>query len=114
MRGLPKRVSSRGDVEALMAYLDTPAATPERLRWGLAKLRGLKTSRHKYVFDRVLADGEDPDGTEPEYRVLDSQGESQDERHQFKRVDDPDGRIFRLGLSESEVDQWINQLMGKL
>lgn len=110
MRGLPKIIRTRNDIEVLMAYLGTPAATPDRVAWGLRQLRGLLASRQRYEFDRVLTEGEDPDGPEPEYRVLPGQGEAQDERHQFQLADDPTGRIYRLGLTDAEVRDWIEQL----
>ena len=107
MRGLPTTIRTRGDAENMMALLDTEMATPERIRWGIQTLNGLLDTRQHYEFDRVLADGEDPDGPEPDYRVVtDEDGE----RRQNKLTDDPNGRIYRLGLTDAEVNAWISKL----
>jgi len=107
MRGLPTTVRTRADIEHLMAFRDTPPATPERIDWGIRTLRGLLTTRERYFFDRVLADGEEPDGPEPEYRVVtDDDGN----RRQNKLQSDPNGRIYRMGLTDTEVEDWIATL----
>jgi len=100
-------VRTRADIESLMAFLGGPSATPDRIAWGIRTLRGLLATRQRYEFDRILADGEDPDGPEPEHRVVtDEDGE----RRQNKLVDDPNGRIYRLGLTDVEVEHWIKTL----
>lgn len=112
MQGYPKHIATRQDVEHLMGYLGTPFATPENKAKGRAFLQGLLDARQHYVFDRVLADGEAAGGTEPTYRVLDGQGENQNERHQFILTDNPQARIHRMWLTAAEVEGWIAQIDG--
>lgn len=107
MRGLPTTVRTRGDIEQLMALLNTEAVTPERIAWGIVTLNALLATRQCYVFDRILADDEDPDGSEPEYRVVTDEDGS---RRQNKLKANPAGRIYRMGLSDAEVEDWITQL----
>jgi len=107
MRGLPAVLQTRADVEMLLAFLGTEWATPERIEWGLKTLRGLLATRQVYQFDRILGPDEEPDGPEPEYRVVtDEDGE----RRQNRLVDNPNGKFYRLGLTETEVENWITKL----
>lgn len=109
MRGLPATIRTRGDIEHLMAFLDTDSATPQRISWGIQTLRALLATRECYVFDRILADGEESDGPEPQYRVVtDEDGE----RRQNKLKSNPNGRIYRMGLTDAEVEDWIATLEG--
>lgn len=107
MRGLPATVRTRSDIENLMKMLDSDAATSERIQWGIRTLEALLATRKHYVFDRELGDDEEPDGDEPEYRVTtDEDGV----RRQSKLVDNPKGRIYRMGLKDDEVKGWIEEL----
>jgi hypothetical protein len=107
MRGVPKTVRTRADIESLMAFLGGPSATPDRIAWGIRTLQGLLATRQHYEFDRILANSEEPDGPEPNYRVVTDEG---GDRRQNKLVDDPNARIYRLGLTDAEVEDWITTL----
>lgn len=103
MYGYPKVIRRRADVEFLMGYLGTGWASAENVERGLSFLRGLKDDQ-VYVFDRVLAEAESPDGPEPDYIVL---VQEDGVRHQMRRETDPSALIHRLGFTEADVDQMI-------
>lgn len=109
MKGYPKHINTRTDIEHLMSFMGTPLATAENLQQGHAYLTGLLNTQH-YVFDRVLADGESADGPEPDYKVMEGQGANEDERHQFVLADNPRAPLYRMGLTATEVQDWIAQL----
>lgn len=104
MYGYPKVINTRQDVEYLVGYLGTDWATEENKQRGLAYLYALRDKTQHYVFDRVLADGEEPDGPEPEYRVTEDE---EGARHQHRLEEDPNALIHRLGFTEAEVQQLI-------
>lgn len=103
MYGYPKVIRRKADVEFLMQYLGSSWATAENVERGLSFLRGLKDDQ-VYVFDRVLAEAESPDGPEPDYLVLVQEDGA---RHQMRRETDPQALIHRLGFTEADVDQMI-------
>ena len=109
MKGFPKHIATKQDIKHLMAYLSTPHATAENKAQGIDFLNSLLNTRN-YVFNRVLGESEGPDGPEPEYKVLDGQGEAGDEKHQFVLVEDPNARLHKLDLTAVEVQDWINQI----
>jgi len=111
MKGFPKYIATRQDIEQLMAFMGTPLATPENLQRGHAFLTGLLDTQY-YVFDRVLGATEAPDGSEPQYRVLANQGPNEDERHQFILTANPRARLHQMGLTVSQVQGWISDLEG--
>lgn len=107
MIGVPKRYNTVTDLEnahtlALKGRL--PAASVRRA-W-----EALLNTQQVYVFNQALASESERTGPEPDYRVLTGQGESGDEIHEFKLVDDPNGRINKLGYSPSEVENKISEL----
>lgn len=107
MIGVPRRLVTASDFEtahALALEGQLPAA-PVRKAW-----EALLNTQRVYVFNQVLASEDNRTGPEPEYRVLTGQGEGEDEIHEFKLVDDPDGRINKLGYTASEVQNKINEL----
>ncbi|WP_280564909.1 hypothetical protein [Chromohalobacter sp. 48-RD10] len=104
MYGYPKVIKTRQDVEYLVSYLGTDWATDDNKQRGLAYLRALRDKTQHYVFDRVLAEGEEPDGPEPEYRVTEDEDGA---RHQHVLVDDPNAPIHRLDFTAGEVNQLI-------
>lgn len=110
MYGYPSVIKTRADVELLVSYLGTDWATPDLLERGLAYLRGLRDNTQHYVFDRTLEEDEDPDGDEPDYRVVtDEDGE----RRQFKLEDNPRAPIHKLGFSVDEVQSLIDDIEGE-
>jgi len=113
MYGYPKVINTRKDVELLVGYLGTSWATPELVARGLAYLKGLRDKTKHYVFDRVLADGEDPDGGEPDYRVLEEEADDGSTvRRQYTLEDNPRAPIHRLGFTVDEVQALIDQIEG--
>ena len=107
MIGVPKRYNTATDLEnahALALEGRLPAA-PIRRAW-----EALLNTQQVYVFNQTLASEDDRTGPEPDYRVLTGQGENEDEIHEFKLVDDPNGRINKLGYTASEVQSKINEL----
>ena len=109
MDGDLKIIKTRHDVEYMVGYLDSNWATPDNVQRGLAFLRGLRDNTTRYVFDRVLSENEQPDGDEPEYRVLENED---GEREQFKLEEDLTARIHRLGFTQSEVQDLIDTIEG--
>jgi hypothetical protein len=104
MHGFPRKLATRHDYERLhAAAVDGQANRVEMLR----RWRSLLATRQHYVFDRTLATEEQPDGTEPEYRVLD---DDEGERSQFRLTDAPNALITRLGYSAADVEMKITEL----
>jgi hypothetical protein len=109
MYGYPKLIATRHDVDVLMGYLGSEWATEENKAKGVAFFRGLIASARAYVFDRMLAEGEAAAGPLPEYIVLVQEDGT---RRQERLVDDPAGRIYRLGYTVAEVEAMIATIEG--
>jgi len=109
MYGYPKIIKTRHDVEYMVGYLGSKWATEENVERGLAFLRGLRDNTTRYVFDRVLAENEAPDGDEPDYRVLTN---DEGEREQFVLEENPTARIHQLGFTQAEVQALIDTVEG--
>jgi len=109
MYGYPKIIKTRTDVHYLVGYMGSKWATETNVQRGLAFLRGLRDNTTQYVFDRMLTEGEDPDGSEPQYRVLPSE---EGEREQFTLQDNPTARIHQLDFTVAEVQQLIDSVEG--
>ncbi|MEW6648138.1 MAG: hypothetical protein AB1450_13145 [Pseudomonadota bacterium] len=110
MYGFPKLIATRQDIEHLMGYMGSPWATPENKQRGLAYLGGLLNTQH-YVFDRNLAEAEQPDGPEPQYIVLTQEDGT---RRQEVLADNPAAPLYQMGLTATEVQAWIAQIEGAL
>jgi hypothetical protein len=108
MQGIPKILQTRADFDMALDL----ARRGEAGRAAVARhFRGLIEAAHHYVFDRVLADGEAPDGEPPEYWVIEA-SESLPERRQERRVVDTNARLFQLGYTLAEVEAIVNELEG--
>lgn len=108
MQGIPKILQTRADFDLALDM----ARRGEASRAAVAQhFRGLVEAARHYVFDRVLADGEAPDGAPPEYWVIEPT-EDNPQRRQEKRTLDPEARLFKLGYSLAEVEAIINELEG--
>ena len=115
MRGFPKNaLMTRDDFDLLQQRAvdgDLSQAQMDKLKraW-----QALLNGRNKYVFDRELADGENPDGGEPDYRVIESEDEATGDivRRQYRLEADTACRMAELGLSASEVTGKIDELEG--
>lgn len=76
----------------------------------LAAWQALLAGRFKYVFDRELAADEKPDGSEPDYRVVEDEELG---RRQYKLVEDKSAKIYKLGFSADEVENQKSELEAK-
>lgn len=102
MVGFPKHLNSRRDYENIVkdfGYCDEVKAAYQAL---------LATDKH-YVFDCELGDGEEPDGSEPEYKViLENSGDGMAKRVQYRLTDNPNSKLKKLGFTPEEVLEVIN------
>jgi len=107
MHGFPKVINTRQDIDHLLQFLDSKWATRENIDRAMSYLQGLKDGTQSYQFDRVLEEGEAPDGDYPDYLVLTDEDGT---RRQLALAHDPNAALYRLELSETEVDQILNAL----
>lgn len=102
MIGFPKHLNSKQDYENIVkdfGYCDEVKAAYQAL---------LATNKH-YVFDRELTDGEEPDGSEPEYKVMSEElPDGTVKRVQYRLVDNPNSKLKQLGFTIEEVEEVIN------
>lgn len=108
MYGVPKTVKTASDLERIHAL----ALEGKLSKASVAKhWQGLLNGKDHYAFDRKLADTEDPDGSPPDYVVLDvKQDDGTTERHQYQLQEDPGAAIFELGYSVSGVQTKLDEL----
>jgi len=100
MRGFPKRLSTKEDVQACLQLY------PEETKRHLAALyQGRFTVKEL----KVLSDEET--GLVDEYHevVLREAANGTVERVQLQKVEDPNARIFQLGLTKTEVESLVGQ-----
>lgn len=116
MRGIPRNaLKTRAD----FATLHEAALRDELRPHEVAELRrqwqSLLAGRKAYQVDRVLAEGESPDGDEPEFRVMEELDEATDEvtRTQYKLTETLCSRLCRLGFEVEEVEAALVELEGK-
>jgi len=102
MRGFPKVLNSRQDYENIVSDF----GYTEKVK---RAYQGLLNTAEKYEFDKELAAESDRTGTEPEYKVMTQEEEGTEKIVQFKLVDNPNGKIFRLGFTIEEVQEVIDQ-----
>jgi len=115
MRGIPKNaLMTRDDFELLQQMARDSELRPQHIEGLRKQWQGLLNGRKKYVFDRVLADGEAADGSEPDYLVLEREDEASGEtsRVQHRLVDDDACRMAKLGYTAAEVTAMIDELDG--
>lgn len=112
MQGVPRfGLRTREDYDLLQSKAVAGEIRPQ----GIATLRqhweGLLEARWYYAFDRELADGEQPDGSWPEYHVseVEPQDDAPAKRVQYVRTEDLT-TLNRLGFSVQEVEQAIATL----
>lgn len=113
MQGVPRYgLRTKADYDLLQGLAVQGDIRPH----GLATLKrhweGLLSGRYHYVYDRDLAEGESPDGSEPDYIVLTVADEQSgtERRKQMVRHDNSQAEIFRLGFTVAEVEQNISDL----
>lgn len=109
MYGVPRTVKTANDLERIHAL----ALEGKLSKAGVARhWQGLLNGRTHYVFDCKLADSEDPDGSPPDYIVLDVTLDdgTTEERHQYQLQEDPGAAIFKLGYTVTGVQTKIDEL----
>lgn len=111
MYGYPKTIATRADAEYLLGYLGSPWATPENIQRGLLFFEGMLAHSKAYVFDRNLAEAEEPTGPAPDYIVLVQEDGT---RRQEVLADDPAALIHRLGYTVAEVEAIITDIKGAI
>jgi hypothetical protein len=110
MKGIPKNIRARGDIDNLLSYIGTPHDTPEARAAILAQLQAIRATHQHYVFTRTLAGEADRAGPEPYYRVLSNQGESGDEIHEYQLDSNPHSRLSEIGMTPAELDALIEEI----
>lgn len=102
MVGFPKHLNSRKDYENIIkdfGYCSEVKVAYQAL---------LNTDKH-YVYDRELAEDEEPDGQEPEYKVmLEETDGGTAKRMQYKLADNPNSLLKKLGFSPEGVQEVID------
>jgi len=102
MRGFSKVLNSRQDYENIVSDF----GYTEKVK---RAYQGLLNTAEKYEFDKELAAESDRTGPAPEYKVMTQEEEGTEKIVQFKLVDNPNGKIFRLGFTVEEVQEVIDQ-----
>ncbi len=112
MQGIPRNtLQTAGDFERMHEMALSGELRPRDVATLRRYWQSLIDGRYRYDRDRQLADGEDPDGPEPDYRVLIEEAEDgTEERWQFVRVEDANARINVLGYSVATVQDKIAEL----
>jgi len=104
MYGFPKRLKTQIDYERCHGEALQGSFGRGTM---IATWQALLDSRYKYTFDRILSESEEPDGSEPEYKVLEDEDGS---RRQYILAKDAQARIYKLGFSETMVNSRISEL----
>ncbi|MBK5942708.1 hypothetical protein [Halorhodospira halophila] len=108
MKGIPSpALATRSDYERVHQMALDGELRPRDIDRLHRYWQALLDGRWRYDRDRVLGDGEEPDGEEPEYRVIEDEEEG---RVQHIRVEDDRALIHRLGFSVDEVENKIKEL----
>lgn len=105
MISIPNNLSTRADYDRALAKArksEQPAADV------LQHFVGLCENRFTYVFDKNLADAQEPDGEAPDYIVLTDSDTEQ--RTQLKRTEMTNAAIFTLGYTVAAVKKIIKEL----
>ncbi|MFW5901900.1 MAG: hypothetical protein ACOCTS_02545 [Thermodesulfobacteriota bacterium] len=112
MRGFPKRLKTAYDFEFLHERALADKMRPRHVEELKKAWQALLAGRWKYEKDRELEEDEEPDGDEPEYRVLEDKDEETGEtrRIQYKRAENDAARIYKLGFGVDKVREKIDEL----
>lgn len=112
MQGIPQnQLKTASDYERMQSMALDGSLRPNCVSCLKRYWQSLIDGRYRYDKDRELAASEDPDGTEPEYRVITEEDEDGTEhRWQYKRVEDEHARINALGYSVADVEGKIAEL----
>ena len=109
MHGIPNVLQTRDDFDLCLILVRASAAPASAV---CPHFQGLLSSSCRYVFDRVLDDGEEPTGPLPEYCVAETEDPSNHIgiRTQLKQEIDTSARLFTLGYTVDEVMAVIAEL----
>lgn len=113
MRGFPRNaLKTREDFEMMQTRAVEGSLRPRQVSELRRHWQSLLNGRFAYQHDRVLAEGEEPDGQEPEYRVIeDTEDDGETVRRvQFRRAEVASSRMARMGFTQAEVEQAITEL----
>lgn len=110
MKGIPKAVRTRGDIDNLLSYLGTPYDTPDARAAIIAQLQAIRATAQHYAVTRMLDSEAERAGPEPNYRVLSGQGETGDEIHEYRLVDNPHSRLNDIGMTLAELDALLQEI----
>jgi len=113
MRGIPRNaLMTRNDFELLQQRARDGELRPQQVEELKQRWQALLNGRYVYQFDRILEDGENPDGSEPDYRVIEEEDESTGEivRRQYKRIESSTSRLVKLGYTVSDVEDALAEL----
>lgn len=116
MRGIPRNaLKTRADFEMLQQAALSDGLRPHEVESLRQHWQALLNGRFVYEFDRVLAEGEAPDGAEPDYRVMEDEDEDSGTvtRMQHKLVESQHSRLRGLGFEVSEAEAALAELEGK-
>lgn len=103
MKGFPRVLNSKEDYQNVV----NDFGCIEKVK---KAYQGLLNTAEHYVFDRELGTDESPDGQEPEYKVMEEKQEDGSiTRNQYKLVENPNGRIFKLGFTKMEIQEVIDK-----
>lgn len=114
MKGVPRELKTRADFDRLQEMARDGKLGQNCLRRLRAHWEGLLAGRYYYEMDRVLEEGDEPDGSEPEYlvRVVEDEDTGETATHQLRRVERTPGALNRLGLSAEDAEAAIAELEG--
>jgi hypothetical protein len=110
MKGVPKSIRTRADIDNLLAYLGTPYDTPDARAAIRVQLEAIRATARHYAFTRVLADESERAGPEPDCRALSGQGAAGDEIHEFQLVDNPHSRLNEIGMTLDELNALLEEI----
>lgn len=98
MKGFPKTLNSKKDYQNI---IDDFGYCKEVKR----AYKGLLNSTKKWKFDKLLDDKEDANDGD-NYKIMEDE-----ERGlvQYKLVDNPNGKLFKLGFTKEEVQEVIDK-----
>lgn len=107
MIGNPKHLNSKNDYLNVQALAMAGEADKASM---MARWQSLLDTASHYVFDRVMAAGEQPPAPEPAYRVCEETREGVTTKTLFRLEADPNCAMARLGFTAAEINNHITEL----
>jgi len=102
MRGFPKHINTKEDVEFLLDKY--PKKTKTFLKWKLAEVK-------QWLVVEKLKD-DDNGKTDEQHKIVEVKDEKSGEvteRYQYKYKDDPNCQLFKLDLTVDEANEMIKE-----